>query len=105
MVHSKLVRDKIPQIILAQKRQPIYHVATEKEYGEYLMKKLQEEVNEFFEAENKEELADVMEVIYAICQHKQFDLSDIEKVRMKKKEERGAFNDRLILDQIIEVNP
>jgi predicted house-cleaning noncanonical NTP pyrophosphatase (MazG superfamily) len=34
--------------------------------------KLQEEVNEFMEAENIEEMAEVMEVVDAICDYKNF---------------------------------
>ena len=60
---------------------------------------MQEEVNEFMEAENIEEMADVMEVVGAICDYKNFDKEELQKVKDKKAEERGKFKDKIILDE------
>ena len=96
MSYYKLVRDKIPEIIKAKGVEPTNHIADEEEYESALMDKLKEEVQEFVEDPCKEEMADIMEVIYAILKQKKYDLDDIEKVRKEKAEERGAFEKRII---------
>lgn len=49
---KKLVRDKIPELFPGQN----HYSADDKEYYEELIKKLQEEVDEFKESEEVEEL-------------------------------------------------
>lgn len=65
--YDKLVRDKIPDIIRSRGETAITHIASDEEYKKRLIEKLQEEVDEFKKDNNEEELADIMEVIYAIC--------------------------------------
>ncbi len=96
MSYTNLGRDKIPEIIKAKGINPINHIAGDDEFESALMDKLQEEVKEFIEDPCKEEMADIMEVIYAILKQKQYSFDDIEKVRRKKADERGAFNKRII---------
>jgi predicted house-cleaning noncanonical NTP pyrophosphatase (MazG superfamily) len=98
MATPKLVRDKIPSIINTDGSSCTSHIADDIEYWQKLREKLNEEVVEFLEAENVEELADVLEVVEAICAYKQFDRKMVEEVRIKKKEERGGFEGRIILD-------
>lgn len=100
MKYNKLVRDKIPEIIKNKGKIPVTHLAGDEEYWNKLKEKLSEEVNEFLEESNEEELADVLEVIYAICEHKNFNEEEIEKMRLKKKEGRGGFSKKIILDEV-----
>ena len=102
MKFNKLVRDKIPKIITSNGEKPIVHIAEDKEYWEKLKEKLNEEVNEFLKEDNEEELADILEVIDGICEFKKFDKDKIEKIKIEKAEERGKFNKRIILDEVIE---
>jgi predicted house-cleaning noncanonical NTP pyrophosphatase (MazG superfamily) len=97
--HNKLVRDKIPEHISNKGGNPIYHIADEKEYWEKLKEKLLEEVDEFRSDESAEEFADLLEVIDAIAEYKDFDRKEIEKIRDVKAEERGRFKNRVILDE------
>ncbi|MEX2436720.1 MAG: nucleoside triphosphate pyrophosphohydrolase, partial [Candidatus Paceibacterota bacterium] len=92
-------RDKIPEIIKSKGDDFKVHIANKKEYWNKLKEKLQEEVNEFIEDENKEELADILEVIEAICGFKEWKEKDIQEIKDSKKEKRGGFNKRIILDE------
>lgn len=99
MKYDKLVRDKILEYIQKQGGKPVYHVAAETEYWEKLKSKLLEEVWEFNKEENKEELADILEVLEAIMEYKKFNKEEIELIKKKKTEERGAFRKRIILEE------
>lgn len=93
--YNKLVRDKIPEYLDNKGISYEKRIAEQEEYRLELFKKLDEEIKEFLEAKNKEELADIIEVIEAI--KKLPDFSNVEEVRLKKLEERGAFEQKIIL--------
>lgn len=99
-MQPKLVRDKIPEIIKNDGKKPITRIANNYAYWIELKKKLIEEVNEFLKSENEEELADILEVIYALCDFKNFDKNNIKKIREEKAEKRGRFKDKIILESI-----
>lgn len=99
-IYNKLVRDNIPEIILATGMTPTVHCADDTEYWEKLREKLQEEVNEFLTESNEtEELADILEVIDAICEHKGVDRVTLQETQKRKRETRGGFKKRIILEQ------
>ena len=61
--YNKLVRDKIPEIIeIAGKRAEI-RIADDSEYANLLKQKLLEEVDEYMQSNNPDELADIIEVV------------------------------------------
>ncbi|OGJ20033.1 hypothetical protein A3K73_03940 [Candidatus Pacearchaeota archaeon RBG_13_36_9] len=99
MKYNKLVRDKIPEIIKENGKIPKVHTASDGEYLAKLKEKLQEEVGEFLKDGNPEELADILEAIYAIKDFK-FEKEDLEAIRKSKEEERGGFKKRIILDEV-----
>lgn len=96
----KLVRDKVPDVIKKNNQKPIFHIADDKEYKEALLHKLSEEVNEFRNDLNAQELGDLLDIIDAISASFGFSKEEIEKARLKKNDERGSFNERIILDRI-----
>lgn len=99
MRYDKLVRDKIIEIIEAKGGKALYHAATDEEYGEKLKEKLLEEVAEFLEAENIEEMADIFEVIDALLELKGWKYEEIADIQKKKRDERGGFERRIILEE------
>lgn len=99
MKYNKLVRDKISEIIKNKGGVPVIHIAGNKEYWSKLKEKLLEEAKEFFAEDTIEELADIQEVINAICSYKKFSKRKIEIARKKKAKERGAFKKKIILEE------
>ena len=75
--YDKLVRDEIPQIIEGQGKKAVTRILNDNEYREYLEKKLDEEVAEFHESKEVEELADILEVLIALAQSKGFGFFDL----------------------------
>lgn len=99
MKYDKLVRDKIPEYIKSKGGTPITHIADDAEYWQKLKEKLVEEFDEFKKDESLEEFADLLEVIDALAEYKNFDRAAIEAIKRKKAEERGKFRGRIILDE------
>ncbi len=96
--YDKLVRDRIPEIIEARGAKASFRAcADEAEYLERLVAKLREEVDEFDRDRSAEELADVLEVVRALCLRLGIDPAEVERLREKKAVERGAFEKHLIL--------
>ena len=101
--YNKLVRDKIPEIIEKDGHIPFTHTATNEEHWEKLLEKLQEELTEFSASNgSQDELADILEVIDAICEFKGISREDLEKRKEEKNQKRGGFKKRIILEEVEE---
>ncbi|MWV41819.1 nucleoside triphosphate pyrophosphohydrolase [Natrialba sp. INN-245] len=100
--YDKLVRDRIPEIVEKNDQRPEIHVADAEEYTDRLAAKLREESREFADSGEFEELADVLEVVYAILDHRERTLEDLEAVRREKQSERGGFADGIVLECVEE---
>ena len=98
--YNKLVRDKIPEIIEKSGRHLKYNVLNNDEYKIALDKKLDEEVSEYREAGNLEELADILEILYALCESSGGSIEELEQIRKKKAAERGAFKNKIYLEYV-----
>jgi predicted house-cleaning noncanonical NTP pyrophosphatase (MazG superfamily) len=97
MSQGKLVRDKIPQIIRSKGLEPVICTASTEEYATRLRDKLREEVEEFIASDDDpEELADILEVLYALAGQAGTDRQQLEKLRAAKAAERGGFDNRII---------
>lgn len=97
--YQKLVRDRIPEIIKSKGERPVTHVADSVEYETALIAKLSEETKEFEDSKSPEELADLLEVIYALANVKGISAFGLEEIRRAKNVERGGFANRVILDE------
>jgi predicted house-cleaning noncanonical NTP pyrophosphatase (MazG superfamily) len=95
--YNKLVRDKIPEIMLASGAKPVTKILDDKEYTLYLEKKLDEEVAEYHRDKNLEELADILEVVYALCENSGHSVDELSSVYSKKHNARGGFAKRIFL--------
>ena len=97
MVYEKLVRDLIPDLIAAQGEKPNIRILDDAEYRDCLSRKLDEEVQEFHKENNLEELADILEVVYALTESLGHSKEELLEVCEKKRQERGGFHDRVFL--------
>lgn len=96
-VYDKLVRDRIPEIIESSGNKCEIEVVSDEVAIEYLYKKLNEEVSELLEDKNLDEIADVMEVLFAIGSKYGYSEEDVLGRRNEKKCAKGGFEDNLIL--------
>lgn len=97
--YNKLVRDNIPEIMIQNGANPVTRILTDEEYLIELNKKLLEEVNEYLESENIEEIADIEEVLLAILNVKGITRNILEEIRKTKTLKRGAFNKKIFLER------
>ncbi|WP_336745295.1 nucleoside triphosphate pyrophosphohydrolase [Bacillus cereus] len=102
--YNKLIRNKIPQIIIANGKTPTTRILPQGEYIKEICKKTQEELTEYIEAKTKpdklEELSDLLELINALAKYEGTTLQEINNIRKKKAEERGGFSDRVFLIEV-----
>ena len=102
ITYNKLVRDKIPAIIEASGKRCTVEILPDDEYLKMVDAKLNEELAEYHKDQNIEELADLMEVIYAAAEARGYTFEQLEQVRADKAEKRGAFKEKLLLKEVIE---
>ena len=100
--YNKLVRDRIPDIIKKRGQNPVTRILDKNEFVEGLIDKLCEEVDEFDEDRNAEELADIIEVLMALAQALGISQQELKKVRDKKALTRGSFRKRIFLERVEE---
>lgn len=91
---DKLVRGRIPEIIAANGEKPVTRILDDTEYRRCLERKLDEEAAEYRESGELAELADILEVVYALCEAQGHSL---EALCRQKREERGGFSKKIFL--------
>ncbi len=102
IIHNKLVRDNIPDIIESGGKTAVYRTLCEDEYLKMLDQKLTEELNEYLSDNSMEEIADLLEVIHAVVKARGSSMEEVEKIRLLKKDKRGGFEDKVFLECVIE---
>jgi len=103
--YDKLVRDKIPEIIMEQGKACEFYIADEEERGRRLVAKMREELSEFEEDNSVEELADIYEVFLGILQHHNIRISDVIFFANRKASTRGKFERGVILKSVQDPSP
>lgn len=100
--YNKLVRDRIPEIIEASDKTCKTVVLNDEDYLRMIDAKLDEELAEYHKDRNIEELADLMEVIYAAASARGYSIEQLEQVRAEKAEKRGGFQKKILLVEVVE---
>lgn len=103
--YHKLVRDKIPQIIEAAGKTCKTEILPEEEYRKMIDEKMAEELKEYQEENQSdkklEELADLLEVVYAAAEARGCSLEELEAIRKKKADKNGAFKEKILLVEVM----
>lgn len=94
---NKLVRDRIPEIIEAAGEIPVTRILDPNEYQVRLEAKLDEEVREFHESKDPEELPDILEVVYALAEAQGCSKQELLEHYDQKHTSRGGFSGRVFL--------
>lgn len=97
MIYNKLVRDRIPEVIEAGGGKAEIRILSDEEYALLLEAKLDEEVGEYHREKNAEELADILEVVYALAASIGCSREELLRIYQKKHETRGGFEKRVFL--------
>lgn len=100
--YHKLVRDRIPEIIAGCGNCPVYYTLDNTAYLTALEEKLSEETAEYRKEPSMEEMADILEVIAAICKARGFDSAVLQRVQQEKARERGGFERKIFLREVLE---
>lgn len=95
--YNKLIRDKAPLTLKKRGRHFTIKYADPPLFKEKLKEKLIEEIFEYLYCGDPLELADTMEVIYAILKEEGLTFEQLEDFRLQKLEKRGGFTKRIIL--------
>ena len=96
-IYNKLVRDRIPEIIEKQGKACRYTVMSDEDYRTALDAKLTEELKEYHESGELEELADLLEVIYAIAESRGETPESLNQLAEQKALARGRFREKYLL--------
>lgn len=99
--HNKLVRDKIPDIILNKGDECKTEILSDEDYIKMLDLKLAEELEEYQIDKSIEELADLLEVIYATASARGYSSMQLEKIRQDKRKKNGDFTKKILLREVI----
>ena len=95
--YNKLVRDLIPDIIEREGNECRTRILSDEEYLKMLDAKLDEELLEYHQDQNIEELADLLELIQAAAIARGYTLEELEAVRAEKAKKRGGFEKKIFL--------
>ena len=97
MKYEKLVRDRIPEIIAESGRRCTTRVLSDDAYLRAVDAKLDEELAEYHRDQNIDELADLLEVIFAAAAARGYSAAELEQVREAKALKRGRFEKKILL--------
>ena len=98
--YSKLVRDRIPEIIASSGKTCVCEALSAQRYLEMLGEKLNEELTEYQESKSMEELADLLEMIRAVAETRCSSIKEVEAIHEVKAKELGGCEKRIILQEV-----
>ena len=100
IIHNKLVRDRIPEIIEGSGKTCVTRILPQEEYLAALDTKLTEELAEYQADKSMEELADLLEAMMAVAEARGHSFAEVEAIRRAKAEKRGGFRERIFLESV-----
>jgi len=100
--YNKLIRDRISEVIEADGTTCMTEILSDEQYVEMLDAKLNEELSEYQESKTLEELADLLEVMRSVIRARGWTWEQLEQVRQEKALQRGGFEKKLLLKEVIE---
>jgi predicted house-cleaning noncanonical NTP pyrophosphatase (MazG superfamily) len=95
---EKLVRDRIPEIIRQKGGDPQVRIATGTELDKLIRLKIAEEAQELLNSGEDEEIADILEALDALIEHRSMNRAALEDARLKKRHDRGGFEKGFVLE-------
>ena len=98
--YNKLVRDRIPEIIEASGAECRTKILSDEEYLKMIDAKLDEELAEYHQEQNIDELADLLEVLYATAKARGYSIEELDHVRVEKQKARGGFDKKILLKSV-----
>ena len=105
-IYNKLIRDGIHAVMDRKGLKYKTRIMDETEYRKAARQKVVEECMEIVNAANREklieELADLAEIVRAVCDAEKISATEIEDIRAQKETKRGAFKKRLFLEYVDE---
>ena len=101
-IYNKLVRDRIPEIIKSDGKTCTIEILPNNRYLQMLDAKLDEELAEYQESKSLDELADLLEVIRAVVKVRGWSWEQLEQARREKAANRGGFEKKILLKEVIE---
>lgn len=102
IIHNKLVRDSIPEIIKSNGKSPKIKTLTKDDFIIELKNKLIEESNELKSAKSNieviNEIVDILEIVDSIVLFYKIDRKEINLQKILKKKKRGGFAKKIYLE-------
>ncbi|MCS6936005.1 MAG: nucleoside triphosphate pyrophosphohydrolase [Candidatus Bipolaricaulota bacterium] len=104
VARPKLVRDKIPELLMRAGRRPIFRRVKGDELQAYADQKILEEAREFARSsqiEDKiEELIDLLEIVYFRLRLEGVSAQEAHDRMARKRRERGGFEGGVVLESV-----
>lgn len=102
VMYNKLVRDEIPKVIEVDGKKAKTRKVSGMAFRQALEKKLLEELKEWKQDYEVEELADLYEVLRAMAEQAGYPFDDVERIAEEKRKCRGGFFDGVCLERVEE---
>ena len=99
-VHNKIVRNNIPMLLEQNGKHVKMHTLSDSEYSDAVLNKLSEKVDEYSSTNNIECLADMLELIETLLDHKNIPFEVIRELQLGKREARGGYDKKLFIEEI-----
>lgn len=101
MKKDKLVRDKVPYILIKKKKIFSCREAFEEEYCDYVGAALLDRVTEYIENDHSlESLADIVEIVYTLALENNDTIEDLMEERARLVAEKGSYYEGIILEEV-----